>query len=71
MRSLKLGAIAAITAVAAIGALRATELITAPEARWLGGRALAVIALLLVAGIATSLFAGRTASATPDDRPIP
>jgi len=71
MRFLKLGALGAIMAFAAIGVLRATGLITASDARWLGGRALVVIALLLVAGIATSVFASRSAAAAPNDRPIP
>lgn len=71
MRFLKLGALGVIVAFAALGVLRATDLITASEARWLGGRALAVIALLLVAGIAAAVFAGRSASSAADDRPIP
>lgn len=71
MRFLKLGALGAIVVFAAIGVLRATDLITAPEGRWLGGRALAVIAVLLVAGVAATVFAGRSASRAADDRPIP
>jgi uncharacterized membrane protein SirB2 len=71
MRILKLGAVGAIVVVVLIAALRIADVITAAQAPWLARRALAAIALLVVAGIALGAVTGRSPSAGPADRPIP
>jgi hypothetical protein len=71
MRALRLAAVAAIVAVAAIAALRITGAITPARMPWLANRALGVIALVLVAGIAVGALAGRPRGNEATGRPIP
>jgi len=71
MRALRLGAVAAIVAVAAIAVLRIADIITPAQLPWLANRALAVIALLLLAAIAVGAIAGRPRASAAGERPIP
>ena len=71
MRLLKLGVIGAIALVAIVGALRIADVITAAQAPWLMKRGIAVVAVLMIAGLAIGAVTGRTRSAGPADRPIP
>ena len=71
MRYLKIGAVAAITALVAIGVLRITDVITSAQAPWLATRALAAIVLLTIAGFAAGVVAAPQARDESADRPIP
>jgi len=71
MRILKLGVVGAIVVIVAIGALRLADVITAVQAPWLAKRALAAVALLVVAGLAIGAVAGRRPTAGAAQRPIP
>jgi multisubunit Na+/H+ antiporter MnhG subunit len=71
MRYLKLGLLALIVALAAIGLLRITDVITAAQAPWLAKRAFAAIVLLMVVGLALGAVTSRGAPDESADRPIP
>jgi hypothetical protein len=71
MRYLRMAAVTAIVAVAAIAVLRLADVITPAQLPWLANRALGVIALLLLAGIGVGALAGRTQASESAERPIP
>lgn len=72
VRSLKLGFLLAILAVAAIAVLRVAQVITPADARWYGVRGVSIIAILTIAAALTGAFASRNPDdADPSDRPVP
>ena len=72
VRSLKLAFLLAVLATAAIAVLRVADVISDADARWYGGRAFAVIAILAVAALVTGAFSRNAPEANdPSDRQVP
>lgn len=68
MRALRIAAMAAIAAAATIAALRIAGLVDSNQMPWLVNRALGVIVVVSLAGIAVAAVAGRPRAADADRR---